>query len=160
MNIFCILAWMISCLYDTFFIVASDMHYVSENASTSAFMMLFASFHFSIVLCFEIPTIAISSALADTYFSNFEKMMFGKLINLIAGDYNQKQLKKLHPIVKKINEFFTEFDSLSDDQIKAKTQEFKDRLAKGETLDNILPEAFAAVKQACKRMVGSEVEVK
>ncbi len=86
--------------------------------------------------------------------------MFGKLINLIAGDYNQKQLNKLRPIVKKINEFFIEFDSLSDDQIKAKTQEFKDRLVKGETLDDILPEAFAAVKQACKRMVGSEVEVK
>lgn len=86
--------------------------------------------------------------------------MFGKLISLIAGDYNQKQLKKLQPIIKKIGEFFTEFDSLSDDQIKAKTQEFKDRLAKGETLDDILPEAFAVVKQACKRMVGSEVEVK
>jgi len=79
--------------------------------------------------------------------------MFGKFINLIAGDYNQKQLKKLRPIVKQINEFFTEFDVLSDEQIKAKTQEFKDRIAKGETLDDLLPEAFATVKQACKRMV-------
>jgi len=86
--------------------------------------------------------------------------MFGKLITLIAGDYNQKQLNKFRPIVKEINGYSTQFDSLSDDQIKAKTQEFKDRLAKGETLDDILPEAFAAVKQACKRMVGSEVEVK
>ena len=86
--------------------------------------------------------------------------MFGKLISLIAGDYNQKQLNKLRPIVKQINGFSTEYDALSDDQIKAKTQEFKDRLTKGETLDAILPEAFAAVKQACKRMVGSEVEVK
>jgi preprotein translocase subunit SecA len=86
--------------------------------------------------------------------------MFKRFIAWIAGDYNQKQLNKLQPIVKKINEFFAEFDALSDDQIKAKTQEFKDRLAKGETLDDILPEAFAAVKQACKRMVGSEVEVK
>ena len=86
--------------------------------------------------------------------------MFEKIISFIAGDYNQKQLNKLRPLVKKINEFSTEFDVLSDDQIKAKTQEFKDRLAKGETLDDILPEAFAAVKQACKRMVGSEVEVK
>ena len=86
--------------------------------------------------------------------------MFEKIISFIAGDYNQKQLNKLRPLVKKINEFSTEFDTLSDDQIKAKTQEFKDRLAKGETLDDILPEAFAAVKQACKRMVGSEVEVK
>ncbi len=86
--------------------------------------------------------------------------MFGKFINLIAGDYNQKQLKKLRPIVKQINEFFTEFDVLSDEQIKAKTQEFKDRIAKGETLDDLLPEAFATVKQACKRMVWLEVEVK
>lgn len=86
--------------------------------------------------------------------------MFGKIINFIAWDYNQKQLNKLRPIVKQINEFSTQFDLLSDDQIKAKTQEFKDRLAQGQTLDDILPEAFAAVKQACKRMVGSEVEVK
>jgi len=86
--------------------------------------------------------------------------MFEKIISFIAGDYNTKQLNKLQPLVKKINEFSTEFDALSDDQIKAKTQEFKDRLAKGETLDDILPEAFAAVKQACKRMVGSQVEVK
>lgn len=86
--------------------------------------------------------------------------MFGKIISLIAGDYNQKQLNKLLPLIKKINDHSTEFDALSDDQIKAKTQEFKDRLAKGETLDDILPEAFATVKQACKRMVGSEVEVK
>ncbi len=56
--------------------------------------------------------------------------MFGKIISFIAGDYNQKQLNKLRPIVKQINEFFTEFDALSDDHIKAKTQEFKDRLAK------------------------------
>lgn len=86
--------------------------------------------------------------------------MFGKIINFIAGDYNQKQLNKLRPLVKEINVFSTQFDTLSDDQIKAKTQEFKDRLAKGETLDDILPEAFATVKQACKRMVWSEVEVK
>lgn len=86
--------------------------------------------------------------------------MFGKLITLIAGDYNQKQLNKLLPIVKTINDYFSEFNLLSDDQIKAKTQEFKDRIAQGETLDDILPEAFAVVKQACKRMVGSEIEVK
>ena len=86
--------------------------------------------------------------------------MFGKLINFIAGDYNQKQLNKYLPLIKEINDYSIQFDALSDDQIKAKTQEFKDRLSKWETLDDILPEAFAAVKQACKRMVGSEVEVK
>ncbi|MFA7298081.1 MAG: preprotein translocase subunit SecA [Candidatus Absconditabacterales bacterium] len=81
-------------------------------------------------------------------------------MNFISGDYNQKQLNIYLPLIKQINEYSTQFDTLSDDQIKAKTQEFKDRLTKGETLDDLLPEAFAAVKQACKRMVGSEVEVK
>lgn len=79
--------------------------------------------------------------------------MFGKIINFIAGDYNQKQLNKFLPLIKEINQYSTQFDALSDDQIKAKTQEFKDRLAKGATLDDLLPEAFATVKQACKRMV-------
>lgn len=78
--------------------------------------------------------------------------MFEKLITFIAGDYNQKQLNKYLPLIKQINDFSDQFDALSDDQIKAKTQEFKDRLATGETLDDILPEAFATVKQACKRM--------
>ena len=64
------------------------------------------------------------------------------------------------PIVTKINERYDSYESLSDDEIKAKTQEFKDRLSKGETLDDILPEAFAVVKQACKRMVGNEIIVK
>jgi len=56
--------------------------------------------------------------------------MFGKLISFIAGDYNQKQLNKYLPLIKQINNFSAEFDLLSDDQIKVKTQEFKDRLAK------------------------------
>ena len=64
------------------------------------------------------------------------------------------------PIVTKINERYDSYESLSDDAIKAKTPEFKERLTKGETLDDILPEAFAVVKQACKRMMGQEIEVK
>ncbi len=59
-----------------------------------------------------------------------------------------------------INHLYIEYDALTDEQIKAKTPEFKERLEKGETLDDILPEAFAVVKQACKRMVGNEYEVK
>ncbi len=55
--------------------------------------------------------------------------MFAKIISWIAGDYNQKQLNKLQPIVKQINIFSTGYDALSDAQIKAKTQEFKERLA-------------------------------
>ncbi len=87
-------------------------------------------------------------------------MVFNKILGAIAGDYNQRQLNKLAPIVKKINEIDKEWDALSDEQIKAKTPEFKQRLKKGETLDDILPEAFATVKQACKRMKGNEYDVK
>jgi preprotein translocase subunit SecA len=86
--------------------------------------------------------------------------MFNWILSLITGNYNQKEIDKLLPIVHKTNIISAEYDALSDDQIKAKTQEFKDRLANRETLDAILPEAFATVKQACKRMVGQEVEVK
>lgn|GEM_PF-1219720 len=64
------------------------------------------------------------------YFNNFEKKMFGKLMSFIAGDYNQKQLNTYLPLIKEINQYSTQFDTLSDDQIKAKTQEFKERLAK------------------------------
>jgi len=66
----------------------------------------------------------------------------------------------LNPLVRKINEYDKERDSLSDEEIKAKTGEFKERLKKGETLDDILPEAFATVKQAAKRMKGMECDVK
>lgn len=68
--------------------------------------------------------------MVGNYFNNSQKNMFGKIISLIAGDYNQKQLNKLRPLVKQINDYSTQFDALSDDQIKAKTQEFKDRLVK------------------------------
>ena len=54
-----------------------------------------------------------------------------------------------------ISHFYAEFDSLSDEQIQAKTEEFRSRIQSGETLDDLLPEAFAVVKQACKRLVGT-----
>ena len=107
---------------------------------------------FSIVLLLGICIIGTLSVRADDCFTNFENNMFKKLITFIAGDYNQKQINKLLPLIKQINDFSDQFDALSDDQIQAKTQEFKDRLTKGETLDDLLPEAFATVKQACKRM--------
>ena len=86
--------------------------------------------------------------------------MFNRLTDLIWWDYNQKQINTLWPIVDKINGRYDKFESLSDDEIKSKTLEFKERLWKWETLDDILPEAFAVVKQACKRMVWEEYEVK
>ena len=59
-----------------------------------------------------------------------------------------------------INHFYAELDSLSDEQIQAKTEEFRTRLQNGESLDDLLPEAFAVVKQACKRLVGTTCMVK
>ena len=86
--------------------------------------------------------------------------MFKRILGKLAWDYNQKQIKKLEPILSQINHYYTEFDKLSDEEIKAKTPEFQERIRKWETLDHLLPEAFAIVKQACKRMLGQEFEVK
>jgi preprotein translocase subunit SecA len=83
-----------------------------------------------------------------------------RLINKIAGDWNQKTLKKFWPTVEKISQLDASWDELSDAQIQAKTAEFKERFAAGETPDDLLIEAFATVKQACKRLCGKEFEVK
>ncbi len=73
------------------------------------------------------------------------------IIRKIFGDANEKYLKKLEPIVQKINSLEPEIEKLSDEQIKAKTNEFKQRLSKKESLDDILPQAFALVREASKR---------
>src|SRR3989344_4408547 len=72
-------------------------------------------------------------------------------IKNIFGDENKKYLKKIQPIVEKINSLESEVSSLSDDDLKAKTQAFKNRLKEGEALDNLLPEAFAVVRETSKR---------
>lgn len=79
---------------------------------------------------------------------------------MIGGDYNQKQIDKLMPLVRDINHRYAEFDSLSDQEIQAKTAEFKQRIENWTSLDDLLPEAFAVVKQACKRLVGTTAKVK
>ena len=68
--------------------------------------------------------------------------------------YSEKEVKRVKPIVEKINSLEPEVQKLSDDELRNKTIEFKDRLAKGETLDDILPEAFAVVREASKRVLG------
>ena len=73
------------------------------------------------------------------------------LLEKIFGNYSEKEIKKIPPIVKKIEALAPEYETLSDEELKAKTQEFKDRLAKGETLDDILPEAYAVVREAASR---------
>ena len=72
----------------------------------------------------------------------------------IFGTYSDRQIKKIVPIVDKIEELEEDISKLSDAEMKAKTDEFKNRLANGETLDDILPEAFALVREASKRVLG------
>ena len=76
------------------------------------------------------------------------------LLTKIFGDLNAKVIKGIEPIVAKINSFEPEIQKLSWLELKNKTVEFKERLAKGETLDDILPEAFAVVREASKRLTG------
>ena len=68
--------------------------------------------------------------------------------------YSEKEVKRVRPLVKKINELEPDMQKLSDKELRAKTDEFKGRLGKGETLDNLLPEAFAVVREAAKRVLG------
>jgi len=69
-------------------------------------------------------------------------------------DTNEKEIKRLQPLVKKINELEPEYQRLSDAELRGKTDEFRERLRNGETLDNLLPEAFAAVREATRRTLG------
>lgn len=69
----------------------------------------------------------------------------------IFGNYSEKEIKKIKPIVTKIEALGPQLETLSDEELRAKTQEFKDRLANGETLDDILPEAYAVVREASSR---------
>ena len=76
------------------------------------------------------------------------------LFSKIFGTYSEKEVKRVMPIVDKINSFEPEISKLSDEELTGKTQEFKKRLNEGETLDDILPEAFAVVREASKRVLG------
>ena len=76
------------------------------------------------------------------------------LAKKLFGTENDRKLKKLRPLVEKINGLEDDFIKLTDDQLKLKTQEFKTRYKAGETLDDLLPEAFATVREAAKRTLG------
>jgi len=78
-------------------------------------------------------------------------MMF-ELVKKIFGNFNERELKKLQPIIDKINSYEPNISKLNDGELKDKTAEFKERLNKGEALDNILPEAFAVVREVAKRV--------
>ncbi|WP_392486216.1 preprotein translocase subunit SecA [Haloimpatiens sp. FM7315] len=76
------------------------------------------------------------------------------LLEKVFGTYSTRQLKRIKPIIDKIESYDSKMQSLSDDELRAKTDEFKMRLQKGETLDDILPEAFAVVREASVRTIG------
>jgi len=79
--------------------------------------------------------------------------MFGQLLTKIVGTQNDRELKRLRPRVDDINTFEPAIKALSDEQLKAKTAEFRARLANGETIDDVLPEAFAVVREAGRRVL-------
>ena len=85
--------------------------------------------------------------------------MLNAIIKAIFGTKSQRDVKKMRPLVAKINSIEEEYQKLSEEQLKAKTAEFKERYAKGESLDSLMCEAFAAVKNACRRLCGTELEV-
>ncbi len=80
--------------------------------------------------------------------------MIAKLLTKVIGSRNDRTLRRLRKIVKEINNYEPTFEALSDEELKAKTVEFRERLDKGETLDQLLPEAFATVREASKRVYG------
>ena len=85
-----------------------------------------------------------------------EKYKVMGLAQKLFGTHSEHELKRIYPIADKIESYKESYGKLSDEELKAKTKEFKDRLAKGETLDDILPEAFATVREAGKRVLGME----
>ena len=84
--------------------------------------------------------------------------MLSKVLKTVFGTKSDRDLKKMRPLVKKINDLELEYQQLSESELKAKTEEFKARLSNGETVDDIMCEAFAVVKNACRRLCG-QVEI-
>lgn len=78
------------------------------------------------------------------------------LWNWVFPDVTTKELKRITPLVPRINTLEEEYQSFSEEELRRKTEEFRDRIAHGESLDSILPEAFAVVKNACRRLVGTK----
>ncbi|NOY75476.1 MAG: preprotein translocase subunit SecA [Kiritimatiellaeota bacterium] len=85
--------------------------------------------------------------------------MISFILKTLFGTKSKRDTRKLMPLALEVNEFDEKFKSLSDEQLKAKTPEFKERLANGETLDDIMCEAFAVVKNACRRLCGQTITV-
>ena len=80
--------------------------------------------------------------------------MIGSIAKSIFGSKNERELKRIAPIVDRINQLEPEIKTLSDEQLHAKTAEFRERVSRGESLEQVLPEAFAAVREASVRVLG------
>ncbi|MDX2497171.1 MAG: preprotein translocase subunit SecA, partial [Desulfobacterales bacterium] len=80
--------------------------------------------------------------------------MVSNLLTKVFGSKNERELKKIEPVVEKTNAFEPRIQTMSDEDLKAQTQRFKDRLNNGESLDDLLPEAFATVREASVRTLG------
>ena len=74
----------------------------------------------------------------------------------LFGTHSERELKRIYPIVDKVESYRDQMAALSDDELKAKTKEYKERLEKGETLDDLLPEAYATVRETARRVLGME----
>ena len=85
--------------------------------------------------------------------------MLTNILKAVFGTKSQRDLKKMLPLVRRINQLEAEYQKLTDEQLQAKTPEFKARLAKNETLDDIMCEAFAVVKNACRRLTERRTEI-
>ncbi|OGC82134.1 MAG: preprotein translocase subunit SecA [Candidatus Abawacabacteria bacterium RBG_16_42_10] len=81
------------------------------------------------------------------------------LWNWIFPDATTKELKRITPMVARINKFEEEYQSFSEGELRRKTEEFRDRIANGESVDSLLPEAFAVVKNACRRLIGTKYTI-
>ena len=81
---------------------------------------------------------------------------FVKIVDKVFGTHSERELKRIMPLVDKIDSLRPEMQSLSDEELRGKTAEYKKRLAAGETLDDLLPEAFATVREAARRVLNME----
>src|SRR4026208_1975818 len=79
--------------------------------------------------------------------------MLGTLLAKVIGTQNDRELKRLRPLVEQVNALEPSVKALTDEQLRAKTPEFRERLARGETLNDLMPEAFAVVREAGRRVL-------
>src|SRR5512139_3875759 len=85
--------------------------------------------------------------------------MVVNLISRVIGTKHERDIRRMWPLVEEINRHFDGLQELSDEALAAKTVEFRKRLEEGETLDELLPEAYAVVKDTCRRLVGKSWDV-